>query len=268
MKNLTFISILRIAVKHSFLMIIIAAVLGISAFTYCKYFATPRFEATGSVLATNGAILNNGYDENTNNNSQVEYNDIIASLNIYDTTYDILKTNGIFKQLSEVTGNKYSFQNLRDRFIIKKSSEKNSLFIYIGFSATTPEEAIYLTNEYVKLVPNYVNGYMSNSLDMAITTCDSASQTYPRPLTTSLTAAVLGVAVTLIILVLVYSFNNVIQSAEEFEERYDIPLLGTVPNFDSANNNISYNSYYSNSNSSSKSKSKSKTKLEETKKEV
>ena len=114
--------------------------------------AVPKYSATGSVLVTNGAIIT---DNNTvsSNSKTVSNTDIAASLQLANTITDILKTNDIYKELADNTGNKYLYTELKNNVVIKRRTT-DTLFIDISFTASTPEEAKTLTNKFLELAPD------------------------------------------------------------------------------------------------------------------
>lgn len=238
MKGFTLYSFIRIALKHILILILSGLIFAVGTFAYCEFVATPVYQASGSLIVTTGTIIVENEDEKLNNT------DIVASLNLSDTVIDILKTKEIYKTLSNNMGNKYSYQNLRSRAAIS-SSDNHSLFITVSFTADNPQEAIDLVNGYLKLAPDYISGYVPGTTSAAITEADRASQTFPRTIIFSLAAAVIGAAIAYVIILLIYSTNTIIRSDEDFRERFDIEILGAIPDFARAKQDkYYYKSYY------------------------
>ena len=122
MNNLSLYHLFRLLLKNVFVIILTAAVFGVSAFSYCKYFVDEKFAATGSVLVTNGAIL---YE--TENSDSIQSSDITASINLLTTIKDILSTTDIYKKLAEELGIKCYDKELLDQ-AAKKSGLCRELF--------------------------------------------------------------------------------------------------------------------------------------------
>ena len=59
-------------------------------------------------------------------------------------------------------------------------------------------------------------------------------------------AAVAGMAVAFLILLLIHSTNTVIRNEDDFTERFDILALGNIPDFEKSksDNYNAYNYYY------------------------
>ncbi len=237
MERFDLIPILKMAVKNIFILLIVGVVFAGSVFAYCQYFATPKYSSTGSLLVTNGAILT---DLSTGERSTLNNTDIVASINLVETVSDILNTNGIYKQLSEALDYEYTYKDLISMVnISRKSSE--SLFIKISFSASDADESIKLVNTFLELAPKYINEYVPNS-EVATSPADASVKTFPKTFSFMVIATVAGMGITLLILILIYSNNTLIKGEDDFTERFDIEILGNIPDFERSKAS-KYNSY-------------------------
>lgn len=239
MKNFTLFSLMRIALKHIVLLMVTAVVFAAAAFVYCEFLATPVYTAKGSLLVTNGGIT----EINNSESSTLNNTDIMASINFSDTVMDILKTKGIYKELSNSLGNKYTYADLSSKASVTEAAD-NSLFMNIEFSASTKAEAIELVNAYLNLAPDYINKFVPGVRTVVAATADNAVQTYPQPLVFSFAAAVVGAVAVYLILLLIYSANNVIRGEDDFKERFDTLIIGSIPDFAAAKNEKYYKSSY------------------------
>ena len=120
MNNLSIYHFARILFKNILVIILVALVSGVAAFSYCQYFVQEKYAATGSVLVTNGAIL---YEKDNKSNS-VQSSDIAASINLLTTVEDILSTNDIYKKLAEELGGQYTYTQLKNCVKIEKPLDK------------------------------------------------------------------------------------------------------------------------------------------------
>lgn len=235
MNNISLISLLKLAVKHIFLLIFAGLVCAAAAFSYCNFIAQPKYSATGSVIVTNGSIINNNASDTASQTSSknVSYTDINASLQLADTINDILNTNDIYKLLSNEEQNRYSYSNLKGRSTVKRRST-DSLFIDVTFTASTPEEAQRLANRFLKLAPEYIANYIPSANAAVTTSPDMAVKTYPRTSFLTAAAALIGVIIAFAVVYILSLFNNSINSEEDITDNYDIALLGNIPDFASA----------------------------------
>ena len=92
MKNISLITLLEIALKHIFVIILCAVIVATMAFSYCEFVAVPQYSATGSIMVTNGGISTTHDEGNSYSNDTLNNTDIQASLNFVYTVVDILNT--------------------------------------------------------------------------------------------------------------------------------------------------------------------------------
>lgn len=226
-----------------YILVSVALIFAILAFSYCQYVAEPKFSATGSVIVTNGSIIKgntSSFDESTKVNTA----DIQASLQLANTIIDVLKTNQIYKELSESFNDKYTYSQLISCSTINRRSEQ-TLFIDVTFSASSKEEAKKLTNKFLELAPSYINQYIPHSGSAVTTTADNAQKTYPRTGSTTLFAGIIGVIIAYALIYLIHIFNNTIKNEEDIKENYNLIIIGDIPDFTTANSKgyYKYNSY-------------------------
>ena len=238
--NISLIGLLKLALRYIYILIAVALVAAIVAFSYCNFIAVPRYSSTGSIVVTNGAIINNSSSQSTSN--KVSTSDIAASLQISNTIIDILNTNDIYKELASDLGNKYTYTDLMGRATVKRRSE-DSLFIDATFTADTPEEAQALVNGFLKLVPDYILKFIPNSTAAVTTTADKAVKIYPRTSKTVFVSALAGVLLSYAVIYLISIFNTTIKNEDDVKSNYDLTVLGNIPDFSSAAFN-KRNKYY------------------------
>lgn len=240
MKNFTLLSLVRIALKHIFLLLAAAIVFGAAAFGYFEFLVEPKYSATGSVLVTNGSILVN--EDGTYQSTSFNSADLTASINFTTTVCDILETNGAFQIMAERLNNEYSYTQLSSMASIARR-DSMSLFIDVSFVTNDPQKSVALVNEFLSVAPEYINSYVPGATT-AISVAETASKSFPNTLIYSVVASIFGIALVYFIILLIYSSNTVIQDEEDFSERFDVPVLGSVPDFTSAKSGSAYYKKY------------------------
>ena len=215
-------------------------VTGIGAFCFCEFVAVPQYSATGSIMVTNASIVSASTDEVYGDN--ISSADITASLNFANTVTDILNTNGIFKTLSSELDGKYTYGQLKSFSSISRRSS-NTLFIDISFKANDREEAIELVNAYLEIAPEYINTFVPKTAVTATSVADNATKVFPKTIITTGIAGIFGALIVYAILFLIYCANTVIKGEEDFKDRFDIPILGCIPDFSTSKNEKYYKKY-------------------------
>lgn len=118
----------------------------------------------------------------------------------------------------------------------------NTLIVNVSFSASTDKEAIRLVNSFVALAPDYITKFIPNSVAMVADTADSATEVFPRTVITAAVAAIIGAVIAFAALFVIDSMDHAINGEEDFVNRYDVPLLGSIPDFE--NTVVISNNYY------------------------
>ncbi len=239
--------IFRLIVKNFLIIVLCAILLGVGAFCYCEFHLEERFAASGSVVVTNGGIFD---VENQNTqiagSDKVNNADIAASINLLTTVKDILSTNDIYKELSDKLDGKYSYSQLKSFASISKRDDY-SLFIDVRFEMNNKEEATKITNMFLELTPEYINESIPNTRTR-VYACDGATKTYPRTMSTTVLAMFIGALLAFVVVYIISLFNTTVESEEEFKDRYNIPVLGDIPDFASAKSGKYAKSYYKGGN--------------------
>ncbi|MEE0945645.1 MAG: Wzz/FepE/Etk N-terminal domain-containing protein [Acutalibacteraceae bacterium] len=227
MNELTVSNIFSIILRRIWLVVIVAVLCGAVAFGYCSFLATPVYRANTSILITNGGIITDS------TNDSIQTNDLSASIYLVDTCVDILKSQKIYKDLSEAIDGKYSHSQLKGGFSISRRDEE-SLFIDISFKSTSASEAKLIVNAFTELSPSYTEEVLPSVTVEILDMSDSASCVYPQTLSTSVVFAMLGAVATCVLLILIATLDQTIKNEDDFISHFDIPVLGTVPDFDNS----------------------------------
>ena len=239
MKEISLIYLFNLALRRIGVLILSAIVFAAGAYGYCKYLAVPQYTAKASVLVTNGSIMEQrvGTGKDT-----ISTTDIAASINLVDTVTDILQTSGIYKQLADQLGDGYSYDQLKGRMSISKKTN-NSMFVDVSFTASDPNEARKIVNAFVELTPEYIVEFVPYSNVAVAATADSAGLIYPRTLVTTFFMAIIGAVLSFAVVFLIDSLDQAIKGESDFTSNYNIPLIGSVPDFETIGI-VSTNNYY------------------------
>lgn len=174
-KTISIMDLLELAWRRLWIIILAAVICAVGAFGYCRFFLTPSYSATASILVTNGAVTTS-YEETTD---KVSSSDISASLYLAYTVVDILNTPDIYKKVTDSLGGDYEYQSLMNRSTVQRRSE-DTLFIDVTFSSTDPKEAMRIANKFVEIACEYIPEYVPYSRAMVASTAIKAAKTYPR----------------------------------------------------------------------------------------
>lgn len=229
MNNISIMYLLQLAWKRIWLLIIAMIVFAIAAFGYCKFFATRKYSAKATIIVTNGAIVNMTEEENS-----IAVSDLSASNTLSSSVTELLKTTKIYDCFIEEYGEKYDID--RGSKVKGMTSvvrrEKTNPFIDITVTSTDPELATKLANDFAEFACSYVKeDYFTKAEIVPADDAKGASLVYPKTLFTTAVAAAAGVLVMYAIIFVFDLLNQSIRGEEEFSMRFDIPIIGSVPDF-------------------------------------
>lgn len=230
-KAINIMDLVMLARRRIWIIILSATVLAATVFGYCKLFLIPSYSATASILVTNGAVTT-PYGETT---GKIASSDISASLYLAYTVVDILNTPDIYKKVADELGSKYSYQRLMGCSSISRRSEE-TLFIDITFSSTDAKEAMRMANKFVEISCHYIPEFIPSARANVASTAIKSVMTSPRTIMTTGVAGVFGAVVAYVVVFIIESMNRAIKGEEDFTNNFNVPLLGSVPDFESADN--------------------------------
>lgn len=244
MKEFSIYHIFRILLKNFFAILLSAILFGVAAFCYCELYLEERYASIGSVVVTNGGILNSDIQtQQTINGDKVNNSDIAASINLLTTVKDILQTNDIYKELSKELGGEYTYAQLKSFASVSKRDEY-SLFIDVRFEMNNKNDVSRITDKFLDLTPEYISKFIPNTSVAVVHSSGIPFKTYPSVLFYTALAMFLGAALAFGIFYILSMFNTTICSEEEFKERYDITVLGDIPDFTAAKSRKFKKSYH------------------------
>lgn len=231
MGDISLIYLLGLAWKRIWALITAMVVFAAAAFCYCQFAAEPRYTATASILATNGAIVDQSSNNQILSEDSVKSTDISASLTLANTIVEILKTPDAYMELADTLGGDYTYSNLKSMITVERR-DTNNLFIDITVKAGDGAQAQKLANEFAKLSCSYVLDFIPSVKAMVVSTSTSFTKVYPRTLTVTGISGIVGAIVAFVIAFIADSLNQSIRGEDEFISKYSLPLLGSVPDFE------------------------------------
>lgn len=226
-KTIDIMDLVMLGVRRIWILILAGVVCAVTVFSYCNFYLTPSYSATASILVTNGAVTTS-YDDTTD---KVSGSDISASLYLAYTVVDILNTPDIYKKVADSLGGKYEYQSLMGRSSVARRNE-DTLFVDVTFSSTDPKEAMRIANKYVEVACEYIPEFIPSSRAMVASTAIKSVMTYPRTVRATGIAGILGAVIAYVVLFIIELSNRSIKGEEDFTANFDVPLLGSVPDFE------------------------------------
>ena len=228
--------ILDVVVKRIWIILIVAVLLATGTYIYNANFVEPVYSAASSVIASNGGIVSD--DGNyTGTTSKIGSSDVASSLNIIDTYVDILKTYGFYETVAkepEIAKLGYTPSQLMGMTTIQKRSDM-SLFIDVTIKCNRERDAIVIANCVAVLASDYIHTMLTNAYVVRADKCQTAHLVSPLTLRNSALAGIAGALVIIAIFVILAATDNTIKGEDDIVKKYNVAVLGVVPDFENNN---------------------------------
>lgn len=226
-KEITIQKLLREVLKRWWLVAICVILCGAIFFTYSSYFVDERFTSHGSVYADNKAtevITPDGAGNNTAN-----LYDLTTAEMLVDTYIEILSSQGFFELIEGKIDTQYTAAQMRSMITYERVEETG--VIHINVTAPTPEDAYLVCDS----VLTYANTQIMNIMEVgSVKPIDRAtmptSRSYPDVTKTTLLGMIIGMLLSFLIIFLINYFDVHIKTVEDIQNKYDLVVLGTIPN--------------------------------------
>ncbi|MBQ7108559.1 MAG: hypothetical protein IJN95_05660 [Clostridia bacterium] len=215
--------------KKSLIYIIMAAIVfTLGAFIFCEYIATPTYKAKISFIGANSSSF---ASQTGDEDGDIKTTDISASRALILTYVDIFKAEDFFEVVAEKSKLDYTAKQLKGMVNVSQRSV-DSLFIDVTVTCPDPEHAVKIAETIYDCGGEFLITYLPNAYVKAFEDTNStAVKNYPNTSTFVFAAAFGGAALVFAAAFLFFIMDKTIKGEKDFAEKYDIPILGSVPNF-------------------------------------
>ena len=225
-----------VLLRRIWLIILVAALAGAAAFGYTYYFVEPLYKSS-TLLYVNNSSISIGTTSVSISGSELN-----AAQKLVNTYLVILKSRSVLNDVIEAADLPYSYDRVKG--MISAEAVNSTEIFQIVVTSTDPREAEHIANTIAEVLPDKIADIVAGSdvriVDYAVVPAHRSSPSYTR--NTSI-GCLLGAALTIAILVLIYLLDEGIRSEDYLTKTYpDIPLLAVIPDMDP--NHHSSGGYY------------------------
>ena len=226
-KEITIQKLVQEALKRWWLIGICVVLCGVIFFTYSNFFIDEMYTSHASIYVDNKAtevIEIEGVDNNTAN-----LYDLTTAEMLVDTYIEILNSNGFFETIKNHTDIPYSVGAMKSMVSYSRVEETGVIHIYV--TAPSPEAAHDICDSILK----YANVQIMNIMEVgSVKVIDNATMpvtpSSPNVPKNTLLGMIFGMLISFGIIFLINYFDVHIKTVEDIENKYDLIVLGTIPN--------------------------------------
>lgn len=210
----------------NWLIIVLCCVIGAcSMFIYSKFFVTPMYASSAKMSF---------YDSN----SGVSIGNVEVSYELIENSLVVLKDDITFEKVADIVNEEmdkeYTARQIAD--FVSYTRDGETFFVKVNVVTPDAELSAVICNAIIAVAPEHIVEYVAN---VPVKSLDDAKVNY-TPVSPDITKNVLlgflaGLVLVCGSLFLIVYFDKTISDEEKFKEKYDISILGVVPNFESLN---------------------------------
>ncbi len=188
---------------------------------YC-FFRKPIYESSASIILT-------GFSDEKES-SKINTNDLNINQKLIATYQEITKSRKVLTQVIQDLDLVYDVNTLAEQ--VRVTGKKDTEIIVIYVRNTDAELAYKITEKIAEVFSKEVKSIYNVSnvslLDAPIINNHSSNMSTSKVLVMALIG---GFLLSLIVVFIVYYFDNTIKNANQVEDKIGVPVLGSIPDF-------------------------------------
>jgi capsular polysaccharide biosynthesis protein len=204
----------------------ICAILGAAlALGYTYNFVTPLYKASVTIY------VNNGTEQVAGGSDYISATNLTASQKLVTTYVNILQSNKVLNKVIKQAKLDIDPETLRN--MITASSVDDTEMFEVSVSSPYPELSAQLANVIAKVAPDEIAEIIDGSSTKIIDYADIPENPYtPSYKKNTMMGFMLGFVLAAAYVCLATLLDKRIKTEEDLEELFDLPVLGSIPDFE------------------------------------
>lgn len=238
MKNTyTIRNLIALLISKLWFIIVVTVVFGLCTFCAAEFVMPEKYESYTTMYVKN----NNAVSTEQENN--VDLNDLNASKSLASTYITVLKSNAVMEQVGVRLLENYDENTLSDFFKLEngtiRTDDISECFsmtavdetevIRIMANTKNPEISADMCNIVADIAPNFLIRVVgAGSVEIIDTAVPDSTPVSPNILLTTLIGLLIGFSLSVFIVLLIDFFDDSVKEAEELSQKFDKAVLGEV----------------------------------------
>lgn len=194
-------------------------------FVYIMFVRVPLYKGDTTVILVNKSLDNNS-------SQSITQSDIVLNQKLVSTYTQIVKSKKVLNQVIDKMGLSYTYGKLSGR--VSVSNINDTEIIKISVSDENPERAANIANAVAEIFKEEVSNIYHLENVSIIDKAEVSSKPFNIKVTQTLGISFVGgIAVSLMLLFVLYYFDTSIKSAEDVEKKLGVAVIGTIPHVSS-----------------------------------
>ncbi len=231
--------LLKELVKKLWLIVLVGLIVGGAVFAGAKVLIKPSYRSGFT------AYVNNKQSKQTTD--YLTSSDVTAAKQLVLTYQSILKSNSILTAAAESIGVDMSYESLAKRVSTEIKDETEIIAVYVV--DTDPQFAYDYAQAIEKTAPVYMSQIVEGSSMKIIDIPEYSDKRYkPSYLRYGIIGFLIGALIVVVFLIIRYFMDDTVKGEGEVEDKFDLPILGVIPDVTKASNKSSDYYYYEQNN--------------------
>ena len=220
-------ALFKVVWLRKWLVILSAVVFAAGGFFYTKMLVTPTYRSTFT------AFVNNRREGTAEDINAISSGDTNAAQSLTYTYAEIIKSNPILEEAAEKIGLKADVSVLRD-YVTTKIGDRTQL-VYVYVTMNSPERAAAFANAIAEVAPKHLEEIVEGtSMKIVADAKVPKSRFSPSTKKNVAIATLLGIVLACAIIIVRELLDTRVKDQKELSDYFNLPVLGTIPNFEHA----------------------------------
>ena len=218
--SLSLVDLIKIMLRRWWVFVIAVAVFVTGGLTYTKMTVSPLYASRGTIYISNAAA-------GVGTQGTVNLTDVMLAQELVSSYTEILSSNSFMKRVAEESGLGYNYRSIKGRIRFSQKGEAPVMLVEV--ISADPKEAHILAETVLNNAQEEVNRVIPGGIVEVIDHAEQPTAPFsPNYRTTGLTAAVVAIALTAVVIFCIEYFDDRIKSRAAIEY-CKIPVLAEIP---------------------------------------
>ena len=231
-REIDILRLLQILWKRVWLIGVITVICGVVAYLYSVSFITPTYRSSFTAYVNNRV-------ESAEGTASTTTSDLNASIGLTYLYQDIITSRSVLEDAAEACGLDYDYATLQKMVKTEVSSDSALITVYV--TDTDPALATRLAAAIAEVAPGHVERVRDGSSMRILDAPVIPERKYaPSNSKNALMGALIGFVVMVVFVLAVDLINDKVRGSDELEQRYQIVVIGSIPDLSAADDGGAY----------------------------
>ncbi len=227
--------LLQIVWKRIWLIVLVSVIFCVGAYLYSSIFITPTYRTSFTAYVDNRATMEQGDGKTTTT-------DLSASIYLTRLYQEIIVSRSVLNDAVAKCGLNMEYTTIRGK--VSTTVADDAALITVSVVDTDPERAVLLANAIAEVAPEHVarmkEGSSMRILDAPVLPNGKYA---PSNSKNALLGGAIGFVLITVLVLVVDLVNDIVRNSDELEHRYNLVVIGTIPDLataDKSQDNYAY----------------------------